>query len=1167
MYIKYLELHRFKSFGNTTGIPLLPGFTVVSGPNGSGKSNILDALLFALGLSSSKGMRADRLPDLVNQSHLQKGRTAEVQVKVCFAIEEQEWWVARKLRVTQQGTYTSTYYINDSVCTLSELHEQLSKFHIYPEGYNIVLQGDVTGIISMSAKERRGIIDELAGVGEFDRKIAIAKEKLEEVKLETEKFQVIEQELISAKEKLQLDRQKAEKYQALKQELEQLRQWEVVVRHGQILAKIQQKEAEIQDLEQRIQDCQQQLQHLQSQIVVEEVQLQELQQQVSALGESEYLALTTAIVTSEAERQNLGRQKQEVERNLRVNDEQVSHTENEIQRLQHQIDTWQSQLQSLQTESKYFLAQQTEKEQQIQIDREAIQALGSSANEYLQQQQSLYQQIDKLQTELEPQKQELVRLEESLRQWHTQLESYTQEAQALANPQELYQQIQLLTGELKAQETQIQMLAGHLSELQSQKKIYQETSDRLWQEQRQKSRQLDKLEAEQQVTKEVQGTRASQLILHSNLQGIHGMVAQLGKVNPTYQLALEICAGNRLSFIVVEDDYVASQAIQLLKQERAGRCTFLPLNKMRKGKYLNSREAQQLGAIDYALNLVEFADEYLDVFYFIFSNTLVFKELHTARRHLGNFRMVTLEGELLETTGAMAGGSISQRDSLHFGRLETADHQSEINALQSRLTEIDTVLQRIHIDMQELEQDMAHTGQKLTEKRQLYSETQRYCDRLQQELSSLNDRSQILSARQQNLSQSISIGTQQREILQQKISIISSDLQRAKQRLADLEATSNHTLWHNLQQQSTIHQQELQTITQELHKLQQNQQQLEHKCGLALNQIDQLQQKIHELHTERSIHEQKLQTIALEDYQLALSLQELNQQKEALLNRIGEVKNARDDLDRRLRQRQNQAQEINWQIHKQQETKQAVLNTLQELNEQLATIILPDPPPPPPTLNLIELQEQERKLERKLQALEPVNMLAIQEYEATAQRLEELTHKLETLCQERTELLLRIENFTTLRQRSFMEAFAAVNENFQTIFAELSDGDGHLQLENPQDPLNGGLNLVAHPKGKPVQHLSSMSGGEKSLTALSFIFALQKYRPSPFYAFDEVDMFLDGANVEKLARMVKKQSQSAQFIVVSLRRPMIDRADRVIGVTQARGAHTQVLGFENQKTG
>jgi chromosome segregation protein len=165
------------------------------------------------------------------------------------------------------------------------------------------------------------------------------------------------------------------------------------------------------------------------------------------------------------------------------------------------------------------------------------------------------------------------------------------------------------------------------------------------------------------------------------------------------------------------------------------------------------------------------------------------------------------------------------------------------------------------------------------------------------------------------------------------------------------------------------------------------------------------------------------------------------------------------------------------------------------------------------------------------------------------------------LSKEREELLLRIETVATLRQEAFMEAFRAVDGHFQTIFAGLSDGEGHLQLENPEQPLEGGLTLVAHPKGKAVRRLASMSGGEKSLTALSFLFALQRFRPSPFYALDEVDSFLDGVNVERLAALIAAQADQAQFMVVSHRRPMIAAATRTIGVTQARGSHTQVVGL------
>ncbi|MEO1297820.1 MAG: AAA family ATPase, partial [Cyanobacteria bacterium J06636_16] len=270
MHIKRVELSHFKSFGGTTAVPLLPGFTVISGPNGSGKSNILDALLFALGLASSKGMRADRLPDLVNQNHIGRRSTAEAIVTVTFDISDvppelliqdaeadeatsdvdqdavdvlesaiggaepvpepaangaitdrkvvplptapRDWSVTRRLRVTNQGTYTSNYYINGEACTLTELHEQLQRFRVYPEGYNVVLQGDVTIIISMNARERREIIDELAGVASFDRKIEQALGKLEIVREREERFRVVERELIDQRDRLAQDRLKAEKY-------------------------------------------------------------------------------------------------------------------------------------------------------------------------------------------------------------------------------------------------------------------------------------------------------------------------------------------------------------------------------------------------------------------------------------------------------------------------------------------------------------------------------------------------------------------------------------------------------------------------------------------------------------------------------------------------------------------------------------------------------------------------------------------------------------------------------------------------------------------------------------------------------------------------------------------------------------------------------------------
>ena len=293
----------------------------------------------------------------------------------------------------------------------------------------------------------------------------------------------------------------------------------------------------------------------------------------------------------------------------------------------------------------------------------------------------------------------------------------------------------------------------------------------------------------------------------------------------------------------------------------------------------------------------------------------------------------------------------------------------------------------------------------------------------------------------------------------------------------------------------------------------------------------------------------------------------LQQQQSELQERFGEQRRARDAAEAEVGRQRQALQQAEWNLERLQEERNSLIEEQRSgairLEEMEAS--LPDPRPEIPDelrLNGLEaLQAELQSIQRRMEALEPVNMLALEELNALEQRLAELNDRLEVLNSEREELLLRIETVATLRQEAFMEAFTAVDGHFREIFASLSEGDGHLQLENPEEPLEGGLTLVAHPKGKAVRRLAAMSGGEKSLTALSFLFALRRFRPSPFYALDEVDSFLDGVNVERLAALIARQAEQAQFMVVSHRRPMIGAAQRTIGVTQARGAHTQVVGL------
>lgn len=1222
MHIKRVELSHFKSFGGTTQVPLLPGFTVISGPNGSGKSNILDALLFGLGLASSKGMRADRLPDLVNQSQMSRRSTSEASVTVTFDLSDvpaelfldeeedgvmvlatgtgsngtgsngssptlsplspgaasasngdslatyREWSVTRRLRVTSQGTYTSTYYINGEPCTLNQLHEQLQRFHVYPEGYNVVLQGDVTSIISMNSRERREIIDELAGVAAFDRKIDQARGKLEAVREHEERFRIVERELQAQLERLAQDRQKAEKYKKLKETYHTKSQWEsVLVWQGQ--------QRHIANLQQSLERGQTEAAQLAATIAqgeaamaTLETELATLNTQIKALGEDEHLALQSQVATQDAELRQLQRQEQEARTAIHQAAAQRRDTEIALQDQQTALAKLQGDIQTLSTGELGALTQaKVEVEQALEERRQATLTIASASQAWIEQQTQLRHDIDTLRGAIEPQRTEQIRLQERLHQLEQQIQAQRQQLTDLdteaaptpdtpgADPDQL-----------ATAEAEIQQLAAQLTATEAELTVQRETQTRLLKEQRDKQRQLDKLEAQAQALQESQGTRATQLLLDSGLEGLNGLVAQLGKVDPRYQVALEVAAGARLGYLVVENDRVAAQGIQFLKQRRGGRATFLPLNKIRAPKFSPVPAWQRPdGFLDYAVNLIDCEPRYRDIFAYTFGSTVVFDSLEMARSHLGQFRIVTLDGEILETSGAMTGGNLSPRSgSLHFGTVEPAESEEAL-VLRQRLGDIEVLLERCDRDLKTLSANLQTQSQTLIGRRQQYRELQLQSQQQQNQRQRLEQQRRQLSDQLTQNQQELDSTQTRLQALAAALPAQEAAIAEKRQALTDLEQSQTHSEWQSAQaavRQLEAQLQERQGALQQAERRLQEQHTQRQQLALG---IQQAQQTLATLGQQQGDRDQQLVQLKQQQSTISQTIEQLRQAMAVLDQTLAAEKTKRDALEQRLREQRTQTQQQAWQRQKLLETQQERQQQLSEAQAQLAlqTAELPDPRPEiPEGTDLEDLRKELRSLQRRMEAMEPVNMLALEEYNRTEERLGDLSQKLTTLEDERTELLLRVETFTTLRRQAFQEAYDAVNLNFQGIFAELSDGDGHLQLDDPEDPFNGGLNLVAHPKGKPVRRLASMSGGEKSLTALSFIFALQRYRPSPFYAFDEVDMFLDGANVERLSRMIKRQAEQAQFIVVSLRRPMIEASQRTIGVTQARGAYTQVLGID-----
>jgi chromosome segregation protein len=1200
VHIKQVELSHFKSFGGTTKVPILPGFTVVSGPNGSGKSNILDALLFCLGLASSKGMRADRLPDLVNHDRSNHKGASEAIVTVTFDLENDdepapeievidasslspappkqrlanEWVVTRRLRVNAQGGYTSNYSINGEACNLAELHEQLNALRIYPEGYNVVLQGDVTSIISMNSKERREIIDELAGVAAFDRKIDRAKDTLDEVKEKVEKCNIVAAELIVQREKLSQDRIKAEKYQRLRTEFQEKSVQEVVLKWKNLQQKQEKIQQELGQGQVALSELAERVTDLQGEIKTTTTAVESLNAKVRALGEERLLAAQAELATQQAERRQLEQQRQETttERSTIELDRQNSAIQ--LANYERERETLTTEQQHLETtQSVQLKIDRDDARYQLEVTKEKASSIASASTAWVEEQTQVSRQIETTLQELSERRTAQAQLTERRSQLTEKLAEQTHQLAAITpdletnrdNVAQLENRLAQVTGELAVLEQRLTAVRANVD-------TQLETQKRLLQEQRDKQRQVDKLEAENNAQQEAQGTFATKIIQEAKLPGIRGLVAQLGTVDPAYQVALEIAAGARLGNLVVDDDGVAARAIELLKQKRGGRATFLPLNKINAQSLTENSSLRSIqGFIDYAVNLVDFDREYERIFNYVFGGTLVFDRLDRARSLLGKHRIVTLDGELLESSGAMTGGNISQKSTLHFGTAD-ANESAEVRALQKRLAEIEQILQvsgevvhKGNIELRQLSTAVADT-------RQTQRELQLNFDRNQQDIAQSGNQKTQLQAQIAKNQQDLDLTATNLNTLEQALPAIEATLAHFHAELAELEKSGVHSDWQAIQTEIKAQEQLLQHRQQALAAVEQKLQEIDRRRSILTEKIAENRRRTSEYQQRIELLDRKLSEVDTRSIAVGESIEATKASLVILEQELGIDKQLRDKAEAQLRQLHLNLQELQWEQQKLTELQQQRQIEIEHLIVQIATqrtelpAEIPELPPESQTDEfLASLQSQIRLLQKRMEAMEPVNMLALEAYEETNNRLQELSDKLATLEGESTELLLRIENFTTLRFQAFTEAFDAVNANFQNIFAELSDGDGFLQLEDPADPFNGGLNLVAHPKGKPVQRLSSMSGGEKSLTALSFIFALQRYRPSPFYAFDEVDMFLDGANVERLSKMIRKQANQAQFIVVSLRRPMIEAADRTIGVTQARGAYTQVLGI-NLKT-
>lgn len=671
------------------------------------------------------------------------------------------------------------------------------------------------------------------------------------------------------------------------------------------------------------------------------------------------------------------------------------------------------------------------------------------------------------------------------------------------------------------------------------------------------------LEAVKQANEDANLGRAVDTVIAANISGVHAPLMKLGQVDEEYSTAMEIAVGGRMAHIVVDDEHVASTCIELLKSSNAGRATFVPLNKIVKcPRSLNL--PKEKGVIDFAINLIDFDDEYLNAFYYAVGETLVVEDRSVANKLIGKYRMVTLSGDLFEKSGSITGGAV-RKTGLKFAQ----NSDSEIDTLKSRLKDMESKYAALISKRSSLEGKMEDVRGK-------YSSSTTEFNKAKLELANLET---SFANTQQNIDEKQEFI----KVTEPEITSIEKTLDKIEEEHIDISEKMTDVQTSITEVEKLMNDADLKDLKEKTAGVEAEIKRYEKNMADANNEIEGLHQRIDFINTTIKTHNDTIERslgvnkdLELDKAKFAEEIKGLNEQLEVLeiqikeiTDKLGELLKQRDDINKDLvdieTQRNLKASDIEKiaeQIESFKARRRELEPQLEETRNVLTEAGVNINELTPVEMSIEEITSRIQRLQKRMDDLGAVNMKALEDFENVSARQQELHSQIETLSHEREQILERMRGYEDLKKETFLKTYNVINENFKDIFHRLSDGEGTLILENEEKPFEGGLDIEAQPRDKKKQRLAGMSGGEKALTALSFVFAIQKYMPAPFYAFDEVDASLDGINVEKLAHIVQSQAETTQFIVVSHRKPMIESANRTIGVTQKEKGISKVTGVK-----
>lgn len=1175
MYLKSIEVVGFKSFANKILFEFHNGITGIVGPNGSGKSNVGDAVRWVLGEQSAKQLRGASMQDVIFAGTENRKPLSYAYVAITMdnsdhqlAVDYEEVTVAR--RVYRSGE--SEYLINGNACRLKDVTELFYDTGIGKEGYSIIGQGQIERILSGKPEERRELFDEAAGIVKYKKRKATAQKKLESERENLVRVNDILSELERQVGPLERQAEKARIYLKKKEELKtydvNMFLMEVERIEGQLeevggkyhIADTQLKEAnesyeniktEYERMERDMEQMEEHINSLRENISNSTVLKGKLEGQINVLKEQ----IHTAELTDEHLQSRLSsieREREERVESKTTYDEQKAEAERQLEEISERRVKEQQALAELQAE--------------IAKCNEGMERGKSEIIELLNNKASIKARQQRYDTMLEQVNIRKAQLTQRL------LARKTEEADlesVLADYREELDGINAAIAELKQNALEMEEKGREW------KRKSAETSQKLELDITRFHKEQSRLESLKNIAERYDGYGNSiRRVMEQKdaNKGLLGVVSDLIQVEKKYETAIETALGGSIQNIVTEDEATAKKMISYLKENRFGRATFLPLTSVDgRGKFKNSEALQEPGVIGLASTLVKTEKKYEGVTAHLLGRVVVTEHIDyavaLARKYHYSLNIVTLDGEHLSPGGSMTGGAFRNSSNLLGRKREIEELEGSVAALEAAIKEGKNRLEDIKTARALLAEDVEENKAKLQEQYILQNTAKINVERateqrnesesvfagLRAENSELESQLKEINENKEKITEEIAAAAKRETEIEEESRQYQEILDRnaAKEGEAAKAVSDVQMEEARIRQQAEFIQVNIDRLAGEIDRYEKDREELLQQAKEAKADAEKKRSDIEEIQKTLLASDDSSADLEKELKESIEKKEEMSAVYKGFFQKREDISKEISDLDKEIFRLSSQREKLEdareYQNNYMWEEYELTLHAAMELrNEEYD--------------DLAEVKKLIAGIKDDIRKLGDVNVNAIEDYKEISERYEFLKTQHDDLVEAEKTLVGIIEELDTGMRKQFMEKFGEIQREFDQVFKELfGGGKGTLELVEDEDILECGIRIIAQPPGKKLQNMMQMSGGEKSLTAIALLFAIQNLKPSPFCLLDEIEAALDDSNVSRFAQYLHKLTKNTQFIVITHRRGTMAAADRLYGITmQEKGVSTLV---------